>query len=173
MSRAVVSACVLWTGATHEGYPMISDRRAHRVAYEATHGAIPPGHVIHDTCDTKLCVNPDHLEAMTPRVHMLLHRSWEASHARWIGRTECKYGHPLDGTKRVHGRVRPYCRTCHSADCKRRAAVRRLSAFLPQSPQYAGALAADERPAPLLLDDGPIAGLAESAAGMPDADGAA
>lgn len=50
----------------------------------------------------------------------------------------------------------------------RKTAVRRLSAFLPQSPQFAGALAADDKPAPLLLDDEPIAGLAESAAGMPE-----
>lgn len=50
----------------------------------------------------------------------------------------------------------------------RKTAVRRLSPFLPQSPEYAHALAADEAPAPFLGAD-VIEGLAESAAGASDA----
>lgn len=54
----------------------------------------------------------------------------------------------------------------------RKTAVRRLAAFIPQSAQYAGALAADEKPAPLLLEDEPIAGLAETVAGVTEDDAA-
>lgn len=46
-----MSACILWTGAFHEGYPMLANRRAHRMAYEEAHGPIPRGHIVHhSTC---------------------------------------------------------------------------------------------------------------------------
>jgi recombination protein RecT len=47
----------------------------------------------------------------------------------------------------------------------RKTCVRRLSAFLPQSPQLAQALERDEAPVPF-LDGGDLAGLAETAAGV-------
>jgi recombination protein RecT len=50
----------------------------------------------------------------------------------------------------------------------RKTNVRRLSAFLPQSPEFALALARDEAPAPF-LDADVIEGLAESATGADDA----
>ena len=139
------TACIIWKGAFHEGYPMSGKRRAHRVAFEAARGPIPRGHVVHHECDTKACVNPEHLTTMTPRAHMLLHRSWEHSQAARRERTCCKHGHPLDGVKRKP-RLRRYCRTCHAADCKRRReAYRRLEPQLPKSPAMAQALDVDER----------------------------
>lgn len=48
----------------------------------------------------------------------------------------------------------------------RKTAVRRLAAFVPQSPQFAGALAVDSEPAPVFGAE--IAGLVESAAGATD-----
>lgn len=58
--------CWLWTGGKNNaGYGMIRDgvkmRTAHRVSYECAHGPIPEGMIICHTCDTPLCVNPDHL----------------------------------------------------------------------------------------------------------------
>ena len=59
------TSCWLWTGCTNTRYGVVGrDRRnayAHRVAYELFVGPIPEGkHVLH-TCDTPLCVNPEHL----------------------------------------------------------------------------------------------------------------
>lgn len=143
-----MSACIVWTGAFHEGYPMSGQHRAHRLAFEDAHGPIPPGHVVHHECDNKACVNPEHLATMTPRDHMLLHRSWEQSQAATLARTDCKYGHPLDGTRRRRGRVVRYCRTCHSADCKRRYyRHRRLDPKLPKTPAMAQAMQVDEHAA--------------------------
>lgn len=60
--------CWLWTGhSNNQGYGMISTRRgqgpmlAHRVAYEATHGPIPPSLFVCHRCDVPLCCNPAHL----------------------------------------------------------------------------------------------------------------
>jgi hypothetical protein len=43
---------------------------AHRVIYMAYHGPIPAGFEIDHTCRVTLCVNPDHLEAVTGAENM-------------------------------------------------------------------------------------------------------
>lgn len=75
----MTTACIIWTGAIHDGYPMIGRRRAHRVAYEQVYGQLRNDLVLHHTCDHKACVNPDHLEPMTQAEHMRLHRTWAVS----------------------------------------------------------------------------------------------
>jgi hypothetical protein len=58
--------CWLWTGGlASNGYGQVwrdgKNGRAHRIAWELTHGPIPPGlHVCH-TCDVRHCARPDHL----------------------------------------------------------------------------------------------------------------
>jgi hypothetical protein len=60
------SGCWEWTGLRNEkGYGLFQwdggMRRTHRVAWELTHGPIPPGmHVCHK-CDNEICCNPAHL----------------------------------------------------------------------------------------------------------------
>jgi hypothetical protein len=59
------SGCWLWTGCVQaQGYGRFWKNkhvRAHRVAWELHHGAVPSGmHVLH-SCDTASCVNPGHL----------------------------------------------------------------------------------------------------------------
>lgn len=78
--------CWLWTGAKVKGYGRFkvwrdgrwTHVRAHRWAYEALEGPIPPGiypdHLCHTndlacpggpTCPHRACVRPDHLEPVT------------------------------------------------------------------------------------------------------------
>ena len=59
------NGCLEWTGCLSYGYGTLQyqkkQHRAHRLAYELKHGAIPHGmHVCH-TCDNPKCCNTDHL----------------------------------------------------------------------------------------------------------------
>lgn len=44
--------------------------QAHRVAYVLEHGEIPDGTEVAHKCDTKACVNPNHLEAISHQQNM-------------------------------------------------------------------------------------------------------
>lgn len=64
------------------GFPM----KAHRFAYELLVGPIPEGLHIDHLCHIALCVNPAHLEAVTPKVNS--ERSFSAI------KSHCVNGHP-------------------------------------------------------------------------------
>ena len=60
------SGCWLWEEAvTRKGYGRIKHRRrdyeAHRFSWMIHRGEIPPGMCVLHKCDTRSCVNPDHL----------------------------------------------------------------------------------------------------------------
>ena len=76
--------CWLWTGTSCAGYgicsfPAKSLSKAHRVSYELLVGPIPEGYQVDHLCLVKRCVNPTHLEAVTPSENM--RRMWAAR--RW------------------------------------------------------------------------------------------
>jgi hypothetical protein len=65
------SACWVWqlkTNGTGYGYETVNGKHvlAHRHAYEQSVGPIPEGMQIDHLCGVRLCVNPAHLEAVTP-----------------------------------------------------------------------------------------------------------
>lgn len=65
--QAQPNGCLLWTGGRNgDGYGVltINDRKmlVHRLSWVAEHGeTIGPDIVIRHTCDTRTCLNPDHL----------------------------------------------------------------------------------------------------------------
>lgn len=69
--------CWVWTGATNsKGYPAfrVGSRvaLAHRFSHEVFIGPIPAGEQVHHKCMNPLCVNPAHLESVTPEVNRRL-----------------------------------------------------------------------------------------------------
>jgi len=67
---SVAKTCEIWTGATGNsgyGHRYLNGRftTAHRWAYLKYVGPIPDGYVIDHICNNKLCVNIDHLQAIT------------------------------------------------------------------------------------------------------------
>lgn len=112
--------CIAWDGAVRRGYPMRGKRLAHRTAYEKAGRTIPAGHVLHHVCDNKACVNVAHLVPLTPRAHMLLHRSWERSSAARAAKTHCLRGHPLTERNIIGQR---FCRTCRNDQARERKRV--------------------------------------------------
>ncbi len=108
--------CWVWIGAVAQnGYSKVTvnyrTTSAHRFIYEQLVGIIPEGLQIDHKCRNKLCVNPEHLEAVTCKVNM---------ERRSVLITECKYGHPLSGDNLyICPQGKRGCKTC------RREAVRR------------------------------------------------
>lgn len=71
-----LGGCWLWTGSVNAtGYGQIQDRGrgrpllVHRVAYESVHGPLPDGLELDHLCETKRCVRPGHVGALTKSEH--------------------------------------------------------------------------------------------------------
>jgi hypothetical protein len=67
-----LSDCWFWTGnLTDDGYGRYNLQRAHRALYRELVGPIRPGLHLDHLCRNKPCVNPDHLEPVTPATNAL------------------------------------------------------------------------------------------------------
>jgi hypothetical protein len=91
-------SCWLWTGrvAAGTGYGVLSingrETYAHRLSYEIAYGEIPDGLVTDHLCRVRLCVRPDHLEAVTTRENVMRGVGPTAINAQ---KTRCPKGHEL------------------------------------------------------------------------------
>lgn len=114
------SGCWIWLGSHKRGYGRINVgggvvQFTHRVAYELYKGPIPTGMQIDHLCRQPACCNPDHLEAVTPRVNSQRSSAAESVRRRKAAQTHCKHGHPLTPGNLVRhrtGRRFRQCLTC-------------------------------------------------------------
>ncbi len=129
--------CWLWTASTDtNGYGLFwlngTMPRAHRVAYEACVGPIPDGLQLHHRCRTKHCINPTHLQVVTPLEHTHLGNNAGAQNA---AKTHCPKGHPYDEANTLLHQGSRFCLAC-----KRRYEQERYSRskerFLEKQRQY-------------------------------------
>ena len=118
--------CWVWTGrVSGKGYGRAwngkRDGWVHRYVYELTKGEIPNGYHIDHLCRNIVCVNPAHLEAVTPAENSRRSTNPEVTRARHKAQTHCKRGHPLFGENL---RVRNGLRCCVACSKMHTAAYR-------------------------------------------------
>ena len=126
--------CWIWSGKPNrKGYGnllmspgmMPRSKSAHRLSHEIFKGEIPSGLQTDHLCRNRICVNPDHLEAVTSRVN----------HTRGLGpiilanrqrsKTHCPQGHEYSPkntwlTRRGHRACKACKLRCKTAWRKRR-----------------------------------------------------
>ena len=115
------STCWIWKGAINRsGYGRLRadgvDTYAHRAALAIAGVKIPPGMVVDHLCYVRTCVNPAHLEVVTPG---------ENTARAWLRRTHCKHGHEFTAENtRIDRKGKRVCRTCARRHASESAARR-------------------------------------------------
>ena len=112
--------CWLWTGRLNrDGYAAIKIggryHMAHRVAYEEYVGAIPAGMQLDHLCRVRHCVNPMHLEPVTPRQNTMRGQTPARINAE---KTSCANGHAFDAANTYKLRGVRHCRACNRANVR-------------------------------------------------------
>lgn len=162
------SGCWIWLGCTIKaGYGRFNwdnrDSYAHIFSFEFHGGEIPEGCELDHKCRVRCCVNPDHLEAVIPRINKLRGISPPALNAQ---KTECPQGHPYDSTNTY---VKPSgyreCRICVRA-ANRAASKRRTERKRRTHEVYKNKIEFQPEPTnSTAREDTPRAQSAEAAAG--------
>lgn len=99
------SGCLLWCGATNQkGYGRVRwnarTQSAHRLAWLAAYGPIPPGMLVCHKCDVPACINPTHL--------------WLGTNDQNMADMVAK-GRSPDGTQTTRGEAHPISKIAESA----------------------------------------------------------
>ncbi len=151
ISPEPMSGCWLWDGAWCQGYSqmMIGSKKlrtakieyGHRISYELFKGPIPEGYHVDHECKLTCCVNPDHLQLLTPTEHQRVTLERLPVHpltAKSQTKTHCPEGHELTGRNLIVG-VTPRgtfrtCRTCRVRKQQDRRAAERTANPAPPKP---------------------------------------
>lgn len=115
-------ACWVWMGARSCGYGQFTYNkksvRAHRHSYESVRGPIPEELEIDHLCRNPACVNPSHLEAVTPSENTKRAVPYRKQ------KPKCVRGHDMTGPnlRRRGGTGWRRCAECHRGYYKKKEA---------------------------------------------------
>lgn len=131
--RPALGPCWIWTAAINKRsgygyfavgglYAVNRNRGAHRYSYELAKGRIPRGLEIDHLCRVRHCVNPAHLEAVTPQENRR-----RAARALWELRdNKCANGHEMTPENTLI-----ICATCTNEHDRRRRKPTRSATLFP------------------------------------------
>jgi len=95
-SGELLAECWIWSGSLGtKGYGMVringATRRTHVIAYTLVYGPVETGWDVHHKCETRLCVNPLHLELKLHGEHASHHQLGVPDHIciHGIGISQC------------------------------------------------------------------------------------